>query len=155
MSKKTIAVLVVGGIFALFMLYFRAVAATNATNVYLPLLIRAETTSTPTTPPANVKITHIEYDPPGTDLDGEYVTIQNQGGSAAVMTGWTLADNDSHVFTFPSFTLQPNASVNVWSKAGSNTSTDLFWGSSQAIWTNTGDCATLHNGISTIHQVCY
>src|SRR5581483_1704503 len=35
-------------------------------------------------------ITYIEFDPPGGDLAGEYVRIQNNTGSAIDLTGWTL-----------------------------------------------------------------
>lgn len=160
-----------------------ALAMSNAShNVFLPLVMRpfqptitatatvTATTTVTTQPsptvtksptitashsPAILKITHIESDPPGEDLSGEYVTIQNQGGSPATLTGWTLSDNDSHIFTFPSYALQAGASVKVWSKSGTNTTTDLYWGSSQSIWTNTGDCATLKNGGQVVNQMCY
>jgi hypothetical protein len=166
-----------------FFMYIALAKPLVSSSLYLPLVMRPQDTPTPTatlaftatpthtqiptssptptaTPtqqpgPAIIKITHIEYDPPGTDLDGEYVTIHNQGQSSANITGWVLSDNDLHDYTFPTFTLQPGTSVNIWSKSGSNTSTNLYWGSDQAIWTNTGDCATLKNGSSTIDQRCY
>ncbi|MFZ6028528.1 MAG: lamin tail domain-containing protein [Chloroflexota bacterium] len=159
-----------------------AVAAAEY-QVYLPLIIRpvpqptatqtptqtpthtattpppatATQTATPTVTlsPAIVKITYIEYNPAGDDLPGEYVSIENQGGSPIDLTGWTLSDADAHVYTFPAFTLQAGAAVKVWSRVGTNTGTDLYWGSSQAIWTNTGDCATLQNGSLVVDHVCY
>lgn len=114
------------------------------TNTSLPT---TTPTSTPTTaPPANVQLTFIEYNPPGDDVVGEFVEIKNLGGTAANMTGWTLRDIVPHVFTFPSFTLQPISTVKVWTKSGSNNSGNLYWGSGQAIWNNTGDTAILRNG---------
>jgi hypothetical protein len=108
-------------------------------------------------PPADVNITFIDYDPPGDDVQGEYVQIANSGGTAASMTNWTLRDNANHVFTFPTFTLNPGASVKVWTKAGTNTSTDLYWGSGAAIWNNTGgDCAYLRDaGGTPVDTYCY
>jgi len=107
-------------------------------------------------PPPNVEITHIEYNPPGDDVQGEYVRIENSGGSSANMTGWTLRDDANHVFTFPTFTLNPSAFVRVWVKSGTNTATDLYWGRSQAVWNNTGDCAYLRNsGGTPIDTYCY
>jgi len=107
-------------------------------------------------PPADVRITHIEYDPPGDDVAGEYVRIQNLGGRAQVMTGWTLRDLANHVFTFPSFTLAAGGTVRVWTKGGANTATDLYWGSSQAIWNNDGDTAYLRDaGGSPVHSYTY
>lgn len=96
--------------------------------------------------PANIKITFIEYNPPGDDVQGEYVRIENQGGRAQTMTSWTLRDVANHIFTFPSFTLAAGGTVRVWTKSGTNTTTDLYWGSGAAIWNNTGDTAYLRDG---------
>ena len=85
---------------------------------------------------------------------GEYVQLQNKGGSPQSMTSWTLRDTSNHVYTFPAFTLQAGASVKVWTKSGSNTATDLYWGSGAAIWNNTGDTATLKNNSSTTIDTC-
>ncbi len=107
-------------------------------------------------PPADVRITHIEYDPPGDDVQGEYVRIQNLGGRAQVMTNWTLRDVANHVFTFPSFTLAAGGTVRVWTKGGTNTATDLYWGSNQAIWNNTGDTAYLQDAVGNpVHSYTY
>jgi phosphatidylserine/phosphatidylglycerophosphate/cardiolipin synthase-like enzyme len=106
--------------------------------------------------PADVRITYIEYNPPGDDLEGEYVRIQNLGGSAADMTGWTLRDEANHVFTFPPFSLEPSASVQVWVKAGTNDAGNLYWGAGSAIWNNTGDCAYLRDGDGEVTtSYCY
>lgn len=80
--------------------------------------------------------------------------IDNTGGTAATLTDWTLADAQAHVFTFPAFTLGPGASVRVWTKAGVDGQTDLYWGSGQAIWNNTGDTATLRDGGGQVVSVC-
>lgn len=65
------------------------------------------------------------------------------------MMNWTLRDIANHVFTFPTFSLAPNATVRVWTKSGTNTSTDLYWGSGAAIWNNTGDTAYLRDSVGT------
>jgi hypothetical protein len=106
--------------------------------------------------PANVVITYIEYNPPGDDVQGEYVRIENSGGLAANMTNWTLADIAGHVYTFPTFTLNPGAYVRVWTKSGTDTASDLYWGRGAAVWNNTGDCAYLRDsGGSLIDGYCY
>jgi hypothetical protein len=101
-----------------------------------------------------VQILYIEYDPPGPDEDGEYVRLDNLGGSSATMTNWTLRDDANHVFTFPTFTLAAGATVRVWTGSGSNNSANLYWGSSAAIWNNTGDTATLRNSGGQVIDVC-
>ena len=89
-------------------------------------------------------ITYIEFDPPGSDLDGEYVRIQNNTGRAIELTGWTLHDGaDKHVFTFPTFTLATGGEVRIWTKTGASDAANLYWGSRSAIWNNTGDTARL------------
>jgi hypothetical protein len=105
---------------------------------------------------ADVQITFIEYDPPGSDVEGEYVRIENLGGSVADMSDWTLRDEANKVFTFPAFTLSPGAAVQVWTKGGTDTVTDLYWGSGSAIWNNTGDCAYLRDsGGTAVDTYCY
>ena len=102
-------------------------------------------THTPTPSPADVEITYIDYNPPGDDVQGEYVRIENSGSSPADMTNWTLRDEANHTYTFPTFTLNGGASVQVWTKGGTDTATDLYWGSGSAIWNNTGDTAYLRD----------
>lgn len=132
---------------------------------YLPMVVKAATptpTNTPaatptnTPPPANVQITLIVYNPAGDDVQGEYVRIENKGGTSAVLTGWTLSDDDSHVYNFPGgFTLAPGAAVLVWVKSGVNNATNLYWGSAQAFWNNTGDVAYLSNGAAIVDSCSY
>lgn len=92
---------------------------------------------------ADVGISYIEYSTSGPDVTGEYVLIQNQGKDPVDMSNWSLADKASHIFRFPEFILNPGAQVRVWTRAGINTGTNLFWESKIAIWNNTGDTATL------------
>jgi micrococcal nuclease len=74
------------------------------------------------------------------------VSIRNGGAANADLTGWTLSDSANHDYTFPAFTLAPNASVKVHTGSGSNSATDLFQGRGTGIWNNTGgDEATLRD----------
>ncbi len=114
------------------------------------------TQSVTVSPPPDVRITHVEYNPSGDDVQGEYVRIENAGGRPADLTDWTLRDDANHTFTFPTFTLGTGASVKVWTKGGMGTTTDLYWGSGSAIWNNTGDCAYLRDGAGTpVDTYCY
>ncbi len=92
-----------------------------------------------------VRITHVEYNPSGPDLPGEYVEIKNLGGVPADLTQWTLRDLSGHTFEFPHFLLGAGASVRVWTKRGENASTDLYWGRGVAVWSNIGDRAYLRD----------
>uniref|UniRef100_UPI0013754639 lamin tail domain-containing protein n=1 Tax=Candidatus Oscillochloris fontis TaxID=2496868 RepID=UPI0013754639 len=98
----------------------------------------------PVAPVSGVTITHIEYDPPGRDLDGEYVLIWNNSETPVKMNGWTLSDNDGkHTFTFRNYTLAPNAEIKVWSKRGKTGGGNFYWSNRTAIWNNDGDTGTL------------
>ena len=103
--------------------------------------------------PATVRITHIEYDPEGRDLDSEYVRIKNLGSVPATLTNWTLSDLSGHTFVFPRFTLDQSASVRVWTKEGIDTTTDLYWGRRAAVWTNIGDRAYLRDSAGELVYV--
>lgn len=59
--------------------------------------------------------------------------IQNFGGSAEDMRGWTLRDEVNRVFMFPSFTLGPGDTARVWTRAGPNDASNLYWESGSAI----------------------
>jgi hypothetical protein len=88
----------------------------------------------------NVRITSISY-------STEWVEIANSGEEPVDMTGWTLKDASSNVYTFPSgFTLNPSATVRVYSGSAyntcSNSQTSLCWKAS-SIWNDGGDTATL------------
>jgi hypothetical protein len=93
-----------------------------------------------------VEIAHIEYDPPGRDLDGEYVLIWNTSDTSVALTGWVLTDGDAkHTYTFPPFTLDPGAKLKLWTKRGANDAGNLYWGNARAIWNNDGDTGTLRD----------
>lgn len=96
-----------------------------------------------------VRIQEINYNPPGRDIESEFIVIQNDTMTAVIMSQWTLRDVANHVFTFPSFILQPGFSVAVWTKAGTNDAENLFWGRRAAVWNNTGDTAILRDNNGT------
>jgi len=104
----------------------------------------------PTIPPPSptpslpvVEIVHVEHDPEGSDLEGEYVLLRNTTEVSQDLTAWTIEDSDGHVFRFESFVLEPAASVKVWTGAGEDTGTDVYWGYGRGLWDNDGDTATL------------
>jgi hypothetical protein len=91
-----------------------------------------------------VAITFIEFAPPGRDIDGEYVRIENNTAAPIDLAGWTLRDQGhKHVYTFRSFILAPGAVVQLWTRSGADDEANLYWGSSAAIWNNIGDTAIL------------
>jgi LysM repeat protein len=77
------------------------------------------------------------------DVANEMVQIVNQGPFVR-LSGWTLSDEDGNVYTFPDFSLWGGGAINIHSGAGSNTTTDLYWGQPNAVW-EPGELATLRD----------
>ena len=91
-----------------------------------------------------IVIAHVEYDPAGSDLQGEYVLLRNETDAPVDLAGWKLQDMGSkHSFTFPAFTLAPGAEVRLWSGSGAVDAANLYWGNRGAVWNNVGDTAVL------------
>lgn len=94
---------------------------------------------------SDLPILHIEANPPGADIVGEYLLIANHSGRTVEMTNWKVVDRAGHRYVFPRFTLSRDAQVRLWTKAGADTGTDLFWGYGRAVWNNSGDTAFLYD----------
>jgi hypothetical protein len=72
-------------------------------------------------------------DAPG-NLELEAVRLLNSGGEVS-MAGWTLEDGRGNVFVFPDFTFYSTGAIDVHTRAGTNTTIDLYWSLEEAIWT--------------------
>ena len=91
-----------------------------------------------------VTIAHIEFNPPGRDVEGEYVLIRNTSSAPVSLTGWQLEDGQArHTYVFPTCVLAPGAELKLWTRAGVNDSANLYWGQRVAVWNNEGDTCTL------------
>jgi pimeloyl-ACP methyl ester carboxylesterase len=97
------------------------------------------------TPAKAVWIKGINVNPPGRDVDNEWVEIRNDTPDAVEMAGWTLRDAKNHTFKFPVFELPAGGGVKVWTKYGVNDAENLFWKRGSAVWNNTGDRAELRD----------
>lgn len=103
-----------------------------------------------TLPPTavNAQVSIVQVISPG-DVTAEAVEIRNTGG-VVDMTGWTLADGDGNIYTFPEQRLFTNGSVTVYTRLGDDTPIARFWGRNQAVWGEPGDAVTLYdaNGVA-------
>ena len=82
------------------------------------------------------------------NLVSEAVQIVNQGPFLR-LTGWTLSDEAGNTYTFPDFSLWGGGAINIHTAGGSNTTTDLYWGQSQAMW-KVGGMVTLRDAGGTV-----
>ncbi|MCK4736650.1 MAG: lamin tail domain-containing protein, partial [Methanophagales archaeon] len=97
---------------------------------------------------ANVVIWYAHYDAAGNDhynLNDEYIVLKNIGGTSINLERWVIKDKENHTYVFPSFELLPGATVTIRTGSGTNTATDLYWGSKRAIWNNKGDTVYLYD----------
>ncbi|CCQ34988.1 transforming DNA uptake protein (plasmid) [Halorhabdus tiamatea SARL4B] len=111
-------------------------------------------TATPTaTESGTLAIAEIHEDAQGTErenLNDEYVVFENTGDEALDLSGWTVDDAADHTYTFPSgFTLDPGAQVTLHTGSGTDSATDLYWGSGSPIWNNAGDTVFVHDDEGT------
>jgi hypothetical protein len=77
-------------------------------------------------------------------LASEYVTIQNNGGAALLLTGWTLKNGQGSTYTFPQLTLYPASTVQVHTGPGTDTAADLYWQLSAPVW-KSGELVALYD----------
>ena len=102
-----------------------------------------------TDPAAAVEVAAVNADAEGDDgenLNGEYVVFENAGDEPVDLSGWTVADEAGRSYEFPSgFALDAGATVTLRTGSGTDTATDLYWGSGSPIWNNAGDTVILSN----------
>ncbi len=92
----------------------------------------------PGTPPATVtqgrQVRIVDVLAPGL-LEQERVRLTNLGYRPVFLEGWTLSDLEGRaVFRFPAVWLYAQGSLFVWSREGTNTAVDLYWGRTQPAW---------------------
>lgn len=87
----------------------------------------------------------VVYDPPGRDLNSEHVVIRNAGTSELDLSGLRLEDAAHHSFDLSGVSIPPGGQRKVWTKVGTASGENLYWGRSVAVWNNTGDVATLRD----------
>lgn len=161
--RKIVAILISG--FALLVILELVHAQEIFYKTYLPVVIRPENTPTPTPTPTQpvaprtgrVEITGIFYDGVVSAQEpDEYVVIQNKETFAVNLSSWTLRDNANHVYTFPTFTIQPGQACRIYTNQSHPEYCGFNYASASAIWNNDGDCAYLRNYLGEqISQRCY
>lgn len=78
------------------------------------------------------------------NLNNESVLLRRIGEGELRLNNWRLDDNAGHRFTFPDIVLFKGGAVRVFTRAGSNTVSELYWGLERAVWT-AGRTVTLYD----------
>ncbi|MFZ0547564.1 MAG: lamin tail domain-containing protein [Candidatus Promineifilaceae bacterium] len=146
---------------------------------YMPVMLRPANTPTPSptntpsvpTPtntvpsPAKVEISFIEFNPPGDDVENEFIEVTNRGGMPEDITGWYIApttinepDGSGKIlhdpFYFPELVLEGGVTVRVWTKVGVNAFPNYYWMAVIPIWLNDSDIAKLYNSDAQLVDQC-
>ena len=93
----------------------------------------------------NLTIDYIEYDPEGSEADGEYLVLTNHENYNVSMVGWFLQDEAAQTAYEFNFTIANNTSIRIYTGDGVDNSTTLYWGWYQGIWNNSGDFAIIQD----------
>ena len=93
----------------------------------------------------NLTIDYIEYDPEGSEADGEYLVLTNHENYNVSMVGWFLQDEAAQTAYEFNFTISNNTSIRIYTGEGVDNSTTLYWGWYQGIWNNSGDFAIIQD----------
>lgn len=76
-------------------------------------------------------------------LSIEAVTLRNNGSTAIALAGWILSDDDGEmVLELPDIRLLPAATLQIFTRVGTNTPTALYYNNLRSVW-QVGDTATL------------
>ena len=93
----------------------------------------------------NFTIDHIEFNPEGSEADGEYLVLTNGENYNVSMVGWLLQDEAAQTAYEFNFTITNNTSIRIYTGEGVDNSTTLYWGWYQGIWNNSGDFAIIQD----------
>jgi len=116
---------------------------------------RPTSTPSPVTT-GNIVIIDIFYDGSGSREPDEHVDIRNDDSRPIQLENWTLRDIANHVYTFPTFVIQPGQVCRIYTNENHPEWCGFNYGSGSAIWNNTGDCAYLRDSTGReIDTYCY
>jgi len=102
-------------------------------QLVIPASGRADNAA-PTATPVVIQGVEIAAIEGGGNLEGESVLVVNDSDTALSLQGWRLARDGGPAYTFGNVPLFPGGSVRVHTRAGTDTSIDLYWGQEEAVW---------------------
>jgi hypothetical protein len=70
------------------------------------------------------------------DLETEEVLLKRTGNGELWITGWRLEDENSHRFVLPELMLNKDGAIKIYTKSGTNSVIELYWGLKEAVWSS-------------------
>jgi LysM repeat protein len=96
---------------------------------------RPTSTPSPTTSSAEAKVIIDTVVGVGV-LANEHVVFRRTGEGELSLVGWRLSDGGNNTYIFPQLTLYKDSTINLNTRTGLNTVTDLFWNFLSPIWSS-------------------
>jgi len=89
-----------------------------------------------------IGIHYFHYNAKGNDnenLNDEYITFRNKCTYPVEITGWELQDTAENKYVFGEIILDAKTKITLHTGSGKDSSEDVYWGKSRAVWNNNGD----------------
>lgn len=112
-------------------------AGASATNPVPAATSESQAGSGPTLPPLDVPVIEILRVAGVGDINQEVITLRRVGEGDVHMAGWRLFDEGGNSYTFPEspeLILFKDGGVQVYSKGGTDTATEIYWNRSDPVW---------------------
>ena len=111
-----------------------------------------ETDAAAATPAVRVATVHADAEGrDGENLNDEYVVLEGVGDAPVDLSGWTVADDDGHVYTVPEgVVLDPGERATIHTGAGEDGGADYYWGRASPAWNNGGDVVVVRDADGTV-----
>ncbi|MBN2043478.1 MAG: lamin tail domain-containing protein [Anaerolineales bacterium] len=68
------------------------------------------------------------------ELETERVLIKHIGETEVSLVGWQLQDEDGNAYSFPALTMFQGGAVTLYTRRGTSTVVELYWGQDQPVW---------------------
>jgi competence protein ComEC len=115
-----------------------------------PVATRTPTTTVATDGGNPLELVAVNYDAPGDDRENpneETVVFENTGDAPLDLSRWVVRDEADNRYTVPDgVVLEPGARVTLHSGSGTDTASDLYWGTG-AVWNNDGDTVIVEDAM--------
>lgn len=82
--------------------------------------------------------------------DDETITLQNTGGSAIDLSGYTVVFDDDQTYTIGGVTLGAGETLTVHTGEGSDSASDVYAGFGRSVLNNDGDTVTIRDDSGTV-----
>jgi len=111
-----------------------SVPKTAVLNGFSPNSTPVQSSSQATSLPADEKLFEIQNVVGAGDLENEHIHFLYLGSDPLNLENWQVRDVHNHRFTFPAFVIYKNGAFDLYTKAGINSTIELYMAQTAALW---------------------